>query len=279
MLLTLSLPTLLFQTGPHSLLFLTPRGRHSLASEALRLFASAVSQGVALPHAWWRRVLLLTWVLAAMVLSWWYGATVTSTLTVVDAGRPLATFQDLREAQGVRVAVPRQYAVAYPDTVQAINDTNQIEILDMIEFYDNYERYLFHENRIYIGHKLFLRTLIDQDFLSTGECRFYLGTESIFRVLESFALRKGSPFTSPLNECLSSLEQSGLLRHWVSEASATHGLCDTHAYGSAQGSAHGALGMTPLMGVFVVWAAGIAAALAVYLIEVFLCKVLQVTTV
>ena len=121
--------------------------------------------------------------------------------------------------------------------------------------------------------------VIDQDLLSTGECRFYLGTESIFTVLESFALQKGSPFTSLLNECLSSLEQSGLLRHWVSEASATHGLCDTYAYGSVQGYAHGALGMTPLLGVFVVWVAGIAAALAVYLIEVSLSKVRRGSTI
>ncbi|XP_064104096.1 glutamate receptor ionotropic, delta-2-like [Macrobrachium nipponense] len=213
----------------------------------------------------WRRTLVGSWVLIALLVNSSYDGSLRSLMSVRHVPHPFQTLKDAIKAKNQKLII--EHRTSFTDImsrvtsgdVRKLDDAGKagryvdLKMRDFMSYYHLVER----GDHIQIFDMTTASRYVALYFTKTGKCSFYFSKEKFIPTMYAMTMRKNSPLQKPMNARVIRIFEAGLYDHWMRSGVANYTAC---ANPPTEVPSQDPIGFSSIWGLAVIWAAGMSVA-------------------
>ncbi|XP_071526983.1 LOW QUALITY PROTEIN: probable glutamate receptor [Panulirus ornatus] len=229
----------------------------------------------------WERLVFGVWMMTTVVVTRSYASNLMALLAVRHISQPYQSLRDvLNHPSAVMIWQKNSVNVQYIRSVESglfrevadLEETGRLIYRDYSQFRHTVDTLVRSGDHILVDVDVNIKNLMAYDFSGTGRCDFYLSRDRYLAFPLALVVPKHSPLGPVLSKRIMALTEAGLFEEWLKSSVPNSTVC-LHSPEKITITTN--LSLTNIWGTFVILEAGQAGAVAVFFLEVLICRIVM----
>ncbi|XP_066963363.1 ionotropic receptor 93a-like [Macrobrachium rosenbergii] len=221
----------------------------------------------------WQRMIIGAWIISTAILVFSYSGNLMSLLAVRYIPQPYQTLRDVLDDHDVTMVweINTAYVHAFRKAtsgdllrVKELDDRNKIVYVFSTDYQKTLNTLVISGKYVLTLEAISIKMLMAEQFTSTGKCQFYMSKGKFMPNVFAVGVQKKGPLLRPLNRRISSLAQSGIYHHWLSNELSNATTCLT---APPKIIVQSALSIRNIWGIFMILVIGDGVSVVILLLE------------